>query len=144
MTTHAAPEIIDQDIADRLGAGFHRCFSDFEADEDLFAPDTFFDMMPPMWRFQMKGPGEAFARQLGAIAEGPVEIEIVRTVPAAGGFMTEHVETQHTDSDVLVARRIHFCEVRDGRISAVTTYCNGGWDSELRARHTAEAPMVQT
>ena len=34
-------------------------------------------------------------------------------------------------------------EVTDGRISAVTTYCNGGWDDELRARHAAEAPMIR-
>lgn len=26
--------------------------------------------------------------------------------------------------------------------TAVTTYCNGGWDDELRARHAAEAPMI--
>ena len=31
-----------------------------------------------------------------------------------------------------------------GRITAVTIYCNGGWDADLRARHAAEAPMVRT
>ena len=40
----------------------------------------------------------------------------------------------------MTARRIHLCEVRDGRISAVTTYCNGGWDDELRARHRRRGP----
>ena len=49
---------IDQASADRLSADFHRCFSDFEARDDLFAPDTFFDLLPPMWRFQFEGPGE--------------------------------------------------------------------------------------
>ena len=68
-------------LADRLSTEFHRCFSDFEARDDLFAPDTFFDLLPPMWRFQFEGPGSAFTAQLRAIAEGPVEIEIVRTVP---------------------------------------------------------------
>lgn len=43
----------------------------------------------------------------------------------------------------MVARRFHVCEVRNGQICAVTTYCNGGWDDELRARHAAEAPMVR-
>ena len=37
----------------------------------------------------------------------------------------------------VVARRLHVCEVRDGQICAVTTYCNGGWNDELRARHAA-------
>ena len=133
----------DQATVDRLSAGFHRCFSDFEADEGLFAPDTFFDLLPPMWRFQFEGSGDAFTAQLRSIAEGPVDIEVVRTVPTASGFVTEHVETQHTPGGVVVARHIHLCEVRDGRIRTVTTYCNGGWDGDLRARHAAEAPMIQ-
>jgi hypothetical protein len=144
MPTETASPILDQETADRLSAGFHRCFSDFEAEPGLFAPDTFFDLLPPMWRFQLEGPGKAYASQLGSIAEGPVEIEIVRTVPTASGFVTEHVETQHTPDGVVVARRIHLCEVSGGRISAVTTYCNGGWDDELRSRHQAEAPMIRT
>ncbi len=134
---------LDQHTVDDLSAGFHRCFSHFDARADLFAPDTFFDLMPPMWRFQFEGPGEAFAAQLQDIAEGPVDIEVIRTVPTATGFVTEHIETQHTPAGRMVARRMHLCEVRDGRIHAVTTYCNGGWDDDLRVRHAAEAPMVR-
>jgi hypothetical protein len=137
------PTTIDQETADRLSAEFHRCFSRFEARNDLFAPDTFFDLLPPMWRFQFEGPGEAFTNQLRSIAEGPVEVEIVRTVPTSSGFVTEHVETQHTPHGVVTARRIHLCEVRNGRICAVTTYCNGGWDEQLRHRHAIEAPMIR-
>jgi ketosteroid isomerase-like protein len=70
-------------------------------------------------------------------------VAIVRTVPTATGFVTEHVEAQRTPTGVVTARRIHLCEVRDGRITAVTTYCNGGWDEQLRARHAAEAPMIR-
>ena len=135
---------MDQATADRLSAEFHRCFSDFEARDDLFTPDAFFDLLPPMWRFQFEGPGEAFTAQLRSIAQGPVELEIVRTVPTVSGFVTEHVETQRTPAGVMTARRIHLCEVRNGRIQEVTTYCNGGWDDELRARHAAEAPMIRT
>ena len=137
------PSSIDQATANRLSAEFHRCFSDFEARRDLFAPDTFFDLLPPMWRFQFEGPGEAFTTQLRAIAEGPVEIEIIRTLPTVSGFVTEHVETQHTPHGVMTARRIHLCHVRGGLIHEVTTYCNGGWDEELRRRHAAEAPMIR-
>ena len=135
---------IDQEATDRLSAEFHHCFSDFEARDDLFAPDTFFDLLPPMWRFQFEGPGEAFTSQLRSIAEGPVDIDVVRTVPTTSGFVTEHVETQHTPRGPITARRMHLCVVRDGQITEVTTYCNGGWDDELRARHAAEAPMVRT
>lgn len=143
MTTQTPTTTLDHETVDRLSAGFHRCFSDFEADDNLFADDTFFDLLPPLWRFQRQGPGEAFTSQLRSIAAGPVEIEVVRTIPTATGFVTEHVETQHAPGGVMTARRLHLCEVTDGRITAVTTYCNGGWDDALRARHAAEAPMIR-
>ncbi len=133
----------DRHTADQLSAEFHRCFAEFEVRDDLFAPDTLFDFLPPLWRFQFEGSGDAFAAQLRAIAEGPVDVEILRTIPTSTGFVTEHVETQHLPDGDVTARRIHVCDVRDGRICAVTTYCNGGWDAELRARHAAEAPMVR-
>jgi hypothetical protein len=138
-----SPTALDQRTVDQLSAEFHRCFTEFEAHADLFAPDTFFDLLPPMWRFQFEGPGDAFTTQLRSIAGGPVEIEIVRTVPTSSGFVTEHVETQRTPTGVMTARRLHLCEVRDGQICTVTTYCNGGWDDELRTRHAAEAPMIR-
>lgn len=143
MPATARTELLDQATADRLSAGFHRCFSDFTCPADLFAPDTLFDLLPPLWRFQLEGSGDVFVGQLRSIADGPVEVDVIRTIPAAGGFVTEHVETNHTANGIVTARRLHFCEVRDGRISGVTTYCNGGWDEELRARHRAEAPMIR-
>jgi hypothetical protein len=85
----------------------------------------------PDGRFQFEGPGEAFTSQLRSIAEGPVDVEVVRTVPTANGFVTEHIDTQHLPDGEVVARRIHLCEVSEGRICAVVTYCNGGWDAEL-------------
>ena len=133
----------DQATADRLSAAFHRCFTDFEVDDDLFAEDALFDLLPPLWRFQLQGPGTVFTEQLRSIAEGPVKIDVCRTLTTATGFVTEHVETQHTPTGVVTARRLHLCEVVDGRITAVTTYCNGGWNAELRARHAAEAPMIR-
>jgi hypothetical protein len=139
-TLHAP---IDQATADRLSTAFHRCFSDFDAPPGLFAPDALFDLLPPQWRFQLQGGGDVFTEQLRSIAEGPVEIEVLRTVPTSSGFVTEHLETQHTPQGRMVSRRLHLCEVRGGRITEVTTYCNGGWDDELRARHAAEAPMIR-
>jgi hypothetical protein len=57
---------IDFETADRLSTEFHRCFSDFAARDDLFATNTFFDLLPPMWRFQFEGSGEAFVAQYRA------------------------------------------------------------------------------
>lgn len=140
MTTTTTP--IDPATVERLSAALHRCFTDFDPG-DAFADDTFFDLLPPLWRFQLHGPGTTFTDQLRAIAGGPSEVEVVRTVPTATGFVTEHVETQHTPGGAMTARRLHLCEVADGRITSVTTYCNGGWDDELRARHAADAPMLR-
>jgi hypothetical protein len=134
---------VDARLADRLSEEFHRCFVSFDARPDLFTPDALFDLLPPFWRFQFVGPGQAFTGQLRSIAEGPAEIEVVRTLPTTTGFVTEHVESQHTANGLVTARRLHVCEVRDERICAVTTYCNGGWDEQLRVRHAAEAPMVR-
>lgn len=77
-----------------------------------------------------------------ATLTGPATARAVRTVPTTTGFVLEHEETQHGD-EVLVARRLILCEVRDGRIAEVTCYCNGGWDDALRDRHAAEAPMLR-
>ena len=71
---------------DRLSTAFNRCFVDFEADEDLFTDDAFFDLMPPLWRFQLVG-GDAFVEQLRSIAEGPVTADVLRVVPTADGFL---------------------------------------------------------
>ena len=127
---------------DELSARFNRCFEAFDAPRDLFADEAFFDLLPPFWRFQLEG-GDAFVSQLRAIACGPVEVKVLRTIPTASGFVTEHEEHQHLADGEVVARRMWVCEVRDGRIIDVTGYCNGGWDEELRARHAAEAPMLR-
>jgi ketosteroid isomerase-like protein len=134
----AAP---DRATVERLSTAFNRCFETLDAGEDVFAPDAFFDLLPPLWRFQLQGP-DAFAAQLCAIAEGTPTVRMLCVVPTATGFVMEHEETQQ-GARTEVARRLWLCEVRDGRISEVVGYCNGGWDDELRARHAAEAPMLR-
>lgn len=133
--------VLDLATTQRLSAGFNRCFETFEASEDLFAPDAFFDLYPPFWRFQIEGSA-AFVAQLRAIAEGTSTARVLRVVPATTGFVMEHEQTQG-GAKPEVARRLWFCEVRDGRITEAVGYCNGGWDDELRARHAAEAPMLR-
>ena len=135
-TTTLEPEI------DRLATGLNRCFERLDAPPGLFAPDAFFDLLPPFWRFQLQGAA-AFGAQLRAIAHGQVTSRVIRVVPTAEGFFLEHEET-HAGPPAETARRVWICRVDDGRIADVTCYCNGGWDDELRARHAAEAPMVRS
>lgn len=131
----------DAAAVERLSAAFNRCFETLAADPDLFSDDVFFDLYPPLWRFQLQGAA-AFAAQLQAICEGEPSARILRVVPTATGFVMEHEETQR-GMRTEIARRIWLCEVSDGRITDVTGYCNGGWDDELRARHAAEAPILR-
>src|SRR5688572_7283806 len=83
----------DLAIVDRLSTAFNRCFETLDAGGDVFAPDAFFDLFPPLWRLQLQGP-DAFAAQLRAIAEGRTTARILRVVPTATGFVMEHEETQ--------------------------------------------------
>jgi hypothetical protein len=140
MTTRPV-EPIDLTTVEQLSSGFNRCFETRNAGEDLFAADAFFDFYPPFWRFQVQGAA-AFSAQLRATADGPVSVTVLHTVPTASGFVTEHEETQHGPNRE-VARRLWRCEVRDGRITEVVGYCNGGWDDDLRQRHANEAPMLR-
>jgi hypothetical protein len=142
MTTTHDTKPIDQATAERLSERFHDAFHTFEAGEDVFTPDAFFDLNMPEWRFQLQGR-EAFAAQLERINEGPSRVEILRTVPTASGFVAEHVEHQDVDGEDHSARRLVLCEVVRGRIAEVIVYCTGEWDDELRARHAAEAPMIR-
>jgi hypothetical protein len=142
MTTTHDTKPIDHETADRLSERFHDVFQTFEAGEDAFTPELFCDLNMPEWRFHLQGR-DAFAAQLERINEGPSRVEVLRTVPTASGFVTEHVEHQDVDGEDHSARRLVLCEVVRGRIAEVTVYCTGEWDDELRARHAAEAPMIR-
>jgi hypothetical protein len=134
-------ELLDDPTVERLSTGLNRCFETYEHPADLFADDAFFDLLPPEWRFQLQGP-DVFVSQLRSIAAATSTARILRVAPTSTGFVMEHEETQHLP-DPLVARRLLWCEVRGGRITEVTVYCNGGWDDARRARHAAEAPMIR-
>jgi hypothetical protein len=142
MATRQIGTPIDPEIIQSLSERFASVFETFAAGEDLFADDVFFDLNVPIWRFQLQGP-RAFASQLESIKEGETRIEILRTVPTTSGFVTEHEEHQDVRGELMTARRLWLCEVRDGRISEAVGYCSGGWDEALRARHAVEAPMIR-
>jgi hypothetical protein len=144
MTTQqlqTTPTQLDAATVERLSIALNRCFETLDADEDLFAEDVFADLYPPFWRFQLQGR-DVLVAQLRAICEGEPSSRILRVVPTPTGFVMEHEETVRGERTE-VARKLWLCEVRDGRITEMTCYCNGGWDDELRARHAAEAPMLR-
>ena len=132
---------VEPATAERLATALNRCFEVLEAPTDLFTDDLFCDLLPPFWRFQIEGP-KAFVEQLRSISNGSICSRVVRVIPTAEGFVLEHEETQ-SGPPAETARRVWICRVEGDRIAAVTCYCNGGWDDELRARHAAAAPMLR-
>ena len=142
MSTAPAASASDIDAVNRLSGAFAHVFEDPDSAEQAFAPDAFFDLNMPVWRFQIQGAA-AFAAQLEQINEGRVRITLLRTVPTTDGFVTEHEEHQDVGGHDLTARRLWLCKVRDSRIVEAVGYCSGEWDEALRARHAAEAPMIR-
>lgn len=109
---------------------------------DAFTDDVFFDGHPPFWRFQLPHR-EAFGDWLRGYTAHHPDVDVVRTIPTESGFVTEHNSVEDTDAGRMTSRKILLCEVRDGRIAALTVYCSGDWDAELRSRHAAEAPILR-
>ena len=110
---------------------------------DVFTDDVFLDGHPPMWRFQLEGL-EAFDSWLQGYAAHRPSVSVVRTMATATGFLTEQTAVEHVeDRGEITSRKVLICDVRDGRIAAMSVYCSGDWDSALRDRHAAEAPMIR-
>ena len=135
--------VTDLSTAERLSEALAEVFRTAEVG-DVLTDDVFLDGNPPLWRFQLQGI-EAFAAWYKSYApNGMDEVNVVRTVPTASGFVTELTERNRVDDGKeITGREIVLCTVRDGRISELTVYCSGDWDEELRARHAAEAPMLR-
>lgn len=142
MTTTRAATSTDAGAVDDLSRRFAVVFEDPDTAQGALAADVFFDLNMPVWRMQLQGAA-AFAAQLRRINEGAVRIDVLRTVPTATGFVTEHEEHQDVNGHDLTARRLWLCQVRDGAIVDAVGYCSGEWDEELRARHAVEAPMIR-
>jgi len=142
MNTTPTQTVTDTDTVQRLSQAFAHVFEDPDSAAEVFSPDAFFDLNMPVWRFQLQRAA-AFSAQIKEINEGVVRIAVLRTVPTADGFVTEHEEHRGVDGHDLSARRLWLCDVRNERIVAAVGYCSGEWDEELRARHAAEAPMIR-
>ena len=109
---------------------------------DVFTDDVFLDGHPPFWRFQLQGL-DTFAAWLHDYAAGRPRVDVVRTIPTAEGFVTEHYSEHDEHGTPMASRKVLLCTVRGGRVAEMTVFCSGDWDSELRARHAAEAPMLR-
>ena len=140
MTPLESPTLDDglaQELSERLADVFRT------ADVgDVLTEDVFLDGHPPLWRFQLEGR-DTFAAWLKGYSPDGVETTVVRTIPTATGFVTELTGRHDEDGEEMTDRKLVLCTVRDGRIAELTVFCSGDWDAALRARHTAEAPILR-
>ena len=109
---------------------------------DVFTDDVFLDGHPPYWRFQLQGIDDFRSWLQGYVGDGRA-VDEVRTIETGSGFVTEQTEAAHTDAGLITGRQLILCEVRDGRIAALSVFCSGEWDEALRERHAAEAPILR-
>ena len=142
MSTTHPTAVLDQSEAERLARALCEFYETLDAPDDLFAADVFVDSFPPQWRFQIQGRTTLLAQLRAESEDAAVTARLFRVVPAATGFVMEHEET-YVGDETQTARHLDLCEVRDGRIVEIVSYCNGGWDDTLRARHAVEAPMLR-
>lgn len=140
MTLHGT-QTIDHATACRLSEALAGVFTTGDVG-DLFTPDVFLDGHPPFWRFQLEGL-DAFTAWYASFAPHGAPTSVVRTIATETGFVTEFTGRHDDGGREMTDRKIVLCEVRDERISALTIYCSGDWDDELRARHAAEAPILR-
>ncbi len=132
----------DISTAERLSGALAEVFRNAEVG-DVFTDDVFLDDNPPLWRFQLKGIEDFATWYQNWKPDGMDEVNVVRTVPTASGFVTELTERHREDGEKISRRKIVLCTVRDGRISELTIYCSGDWDGKLRARYAPEVPMLR-
>lgn len=133
--------ILDDGLAQELSERLADVFRTADVG-DVLTEDVFLDGHPPLWRFQLQGR-DTFAAWLKGYSPDGVETTVVRTIPTATGFVTELTGRHDEDGEEMTDRKLVLCTVRDGRIAELTVFCSGDWDAALRARHTAEAPILR-
>lgn len=130
------PDADAQELSERLADVFRT------ADVgDVLTEDVFLDGHPPLWRFQLQGR-EGFAEWLRGYSPEGVETTVARAVPTVSGFVTELLGRHEDGGELITDRKIVLCEVRDRQIAAMTIYCSGDWDAELRSRHAAQTTLL--
>lgn len=138
---NATPEIIEDAVAQELSEQLADVFRNTEA-TSVLADDVFLDGHPPFWRFQLEGRDVFDDWIKNAMPHGS-DITVVRAVPTVSGFVAEFAGCHSHDGEEITDRKIVLADVRDAQITALTIYCSGDWDSELRSRHAAETTLLR-
>lgn len=140
MTTFEPTTIPDSE-AQRLSEALADVFRTGDVG-DALTDDVFLDGHPPLWRFQLQGR-DTFAEWIADYVRDGAHVDVATVEPTANGFVTQFQSLHDEDGVEITDRKILLCEARDGRVSAMTVYCSGDWDPELRARHAKETTLIR-
>lgn len=140
MTTLETTTISDSE-AQRLSEALADVFRTGDVG-DALTDDVFLDGHPPLWRFQLQGL-DTFAEWIADYVGDGARVDVATVEPTANGFVTQFHSRHQEDGVEITDRKILLCEVCDGRISAMTVYCSGDWDPDLRARHANETTLIR-
>ena len=137
-----ASTVFDDAVAQELSERLADVFRTAQA-TDVLADDVVLDGNPPLWRFQLQGR-DTFDAWIKSFMPDGADTTVVRTIPTVTGFVTEFTGRHDQDGLEITDRKILLAEVRDGRITELTVYCSGDWDTDLRARHAVETQLIRS
>jgi hypothetical protein len=110
--------------------------------DGLFTPDVFCDFTMPKWRLQSEGiAGIVALRKAGHPGAGTVPRW--RCDATATGFVLEFEERWNQDGKDWYSRELARADAPGGRVSGLSVYCTGDWDSDQRARHAASVTLIR-
>jgi hypothetical protein len=113
-----------------------------EPPQQLFAPGVFCDVTTPRWREQVQGTGALVAMRLRG-HPGPGRVPRWRCDATATGFVIELEEEWRERGEDWYSRELIRADVEGGRITAISVYCTGDWDSARRSEHTRSVKLLR-
>lgn len=118
-------------------------FLETGATDDLFAPDVFADLTLPHWRVQTQGAAELIAGKTSFHPPaGRTRVE--KVMATDGGYVLKVEERWEDGGEQWYCREAFLCELDDeGRITELSVYCTGDWDSAAVARHAEAVTLLR-
>ncbi len=108
---------------------------------EILTEDAVLDLNVPQWRFQVGG-GTAIAAAFAQSYPAGFRTTRYRWKPTPSGAVVEY-DGWDVERDTYY-RHLALLDMRSARISRLTLYCTGAWDTETVERQRREAPMVDT
>jgi hypothetical protein len=127
----------------RESVGRFVAFLETGATEGLFAPDVFADLTLPHWRVQTQGAEELVAGKTSFHPpSGRTRVE--KVMATDGGYVLKVEERWEDGGEQWYCREAFLCDLDDeGRITELSVYCTGDWDTAAVARHAEAVTLLR-